>query len=286
MGAHTISRFVDRRFCLVDDIDRQSLHRAITLADERWDWIWLSYAEMSSHVHYGHVAGSTNPDRFFRSAHTRFAGSYHGRDDRETLGPVFAQRPTIHPVPTRALPRLVAYHHRNPVEAGVVDRPRDSSWTSHRAYLRLEPPPPWLDVERALDILGFRDNAAGRRRFDEFVTEVDLDASEWVSEPAPELALRRESAPVDWLRLIDLARQVADLPAGESLLSRRRGAVRTRALVALVATRDLNQTYTVVGAQLGILPGSVFNLLHRNAAAVEGLASELRRRLIVDAAAE
>ncbi len=37
--------------------------------------------------------------------------------------------------------------HRNPVEAGVVTRPRDSTWTSHRIYLRLEPAPPWFDVE-------------------------------------------------------------------------------------------------------------------------------------------
>ena len=41
-GAHTISRFVDRRFHLVDDVDRHNLLFAIEQASHRWDWLWLS----------------------------------------------------------------------------------------------------------------------------------------------------------------------------------------------------------------------------------------------------
>lgn len=282
-GAHTISRFVDRRFYLVDDTDRQLLLDAVERATPRWDWQWLSYAAMSSHLHYAHVAGEVSPDRFFRSAHTRFAQRYHRRRGRKTLGHVFANRPDIYHVRTLDLLRLVAYHHRNPVEAGVVERPSQSTWTSHRAYLRLDPAPPWLDVERALDMLGFRDTAAGRRRFDEFVTEVDLDdrPGERCPRLVPATSSQHELESHEWLRLIDLAREVTGLPAREHLQSRKHQAAKARLLVAVVATCDLGQTYAAVGTEFGMRGSSVFNLIARNEGrdGLEGLLAEFRRRL-------
>lgn len=282
-GAHTISRFVDRRYYLIDRHDRRLLLDSIERADDRWDWRWLSYAAMSTHLHYGHIAGEVEPDRFFRSAHTRFALRYHRRETRETLGHVFAARPTTYAIKASLLARLVAYHHRNPVKAGVVERASQSTWTSHRAYLRLDPAPPWLDVEWALDVLGFRDTAAGRRLFDEFVTEVDLDDWQGGPQPGPVVVTgSRGLEDVDWSRLVALARAVTNLPANESLASRRRKAVKTRQVIAYVATRDLGQTYSAVGTKLGMKTGSVFNLLSRMTgtdADVQGPVDELRRRL-------
>ncbi|MEQ9648224.1 MAG: hypothetical protein RLO52_22245 [Sandaracinaceae bacterium] len=268
-GAHTISRFVDRRFHIVDDEDLSSLIDAIERADDRWDWTCLSFAAMSSHIHYGHLAGERDPDPFFRSVNTRFAVRYHRRPGRETLGPVFAGRPVIHAVKESMLPRMVAYHHRNVVEAGMVDLARDSRRTSHRAYLRLDPAPPWLDVERGLELLGFHDTAAGRRRFDEFVNEVDL--SDFL-EDAHEAAKVRETCgrsgarDVDWARLIELARRVAGVPDGEPLSSRRPATVNARTLVGLVGTRRLQQSYPSVARAIGMSPSGVSNLLARKAA--------------------
>jgi putative transposase len=281
-AAHTISRFVDRRYYLSDDLDRRALFESIDRANDRWDWTWLSYAVMSSHLHYGHIAGSDPPERFLRSAHTRFAGQYHRRRDHQTLGPVFANRPDIYDVPLAKLARLVAYHHRNPVTAGVVERPSQSTWTSHRAYLRLDPAPRWLDVERALHLVGFSDTAAGRRRFDSFVMDVDLDALPF--EVPTQVATRvaqGERPDVDWARLLRLARQVMNLPTHERLASRARRAVKTRRLIALVATRDFGQTYASVGAELGMHAGSVFNVIVRQGghASLETELAELRRRL-------
>jgi hypothetical protein len=277
-----VSRFVDRRFHLVDDLDRSMFLASIARADDRWDWQWLSYALMSSHVHYGLLAGASDPDRFFRSTHTRFAQQFHLRRSQQTLGPVFADRPTLHVVKDADLPRLVAYHHRNPMEAGVVARPSESTWTSHRAYLRLDPPPAWLDVERALDRLGFADTTAGRRSFDEFVTEVDLSDRSRSREATQRDVSSRHGTRlegIDWQRLIDLSRDVASLPTDESFDARSRRAAVARRLVAIVATRDLAQTYTSVAAHLGMRAGSVFNLVSRSeGAALEVLLPELRRR--------
>jgi REP element-mobilizing transposase RayT len=289
-GAHIISRFVDRRFVLVDDADRGALFDSITLARDRWDWEWLSYAMMSSHVHYAMIAGLVDPERFFRSVHTRFAKRYHARAARDTLGPVFADRPALHPVKEPLLPRLVAYQHRNPVEAGVVERPSQSTWTSHRAYLRLDPAPPWLDVERALDILGFRDTAAGRRRFDEFVMEVDLKEYAWSTGPTPEVTSSggASEGAVDWIALVAHAREVTGLPRGEALTSRSHCAARTRRLVGIIATRDLGQTYASVADRLEMSTGSVYNLVVRRPRRgdLKEMLSEMRRRLAADELAE
>jgi len=264
-GAHIISQFVDRRFFLADDPDRYSLKNAISKAQRRWDWRFLSYALMSSHVHYGVVAGSRNPDPFFRSTHTRFAQHCHKRSEGRTRGPVFADRPTIHHYRRERLSRLVAYQHRNPSEAGVVDRPADSRWTSHRIYLRLDPEPEWLDVEWALSVLGFRDTAAGRRRFDQFVLEVDLD--DFVIQPRTEArrapALRSPPAELEWGLLEKAARDLTGLDPIVPLRSRMPAAVEARWLIARVACNDLGQTYTTAGEALGMTRSAVCNLLRR-----------------------
>ncbi len=281
MGAHIISRFVDRRFFLADDPSRLSMLDAITRAQRRWDWQWLSYALMSSHLHYGAVAGAKNPDRFFASAHTRFAQRFHRRAEGATLGPVFADRPTIHPIGRARLLKMVAYHHRNPCEAGVVQRPADSTWTSHRFYLRLDPAPLWLDIEWALDVLGFADTEAGRKEFDEFVIEVDLQDFVAALEPPGEPVLRSDPAAVDWAELIDEARALTGLPESVPLRSLKKAAVLTRWLVVRVATIDLEQSYAATATALGMTRGAVANLSNRAQPAPEAetLAEVLRRHL-------
>lgn len=284
-GAHSISRFVDRGFRVVDRADFDSLMDAIGRATERWDWTWLSFAAMSSHLHYGHLAGQMDPDPFFRSVHTRFAVRYHRRPGRETLGPVFAGRPEIHPIREGTLAQLVAYHHRNPSEANMVRLPRDSHRTSHRFYLRLDEPPPWLDVERCLDLLGFRDTAAGRERFDQFVNEVDLSDRPWDRREAAALrkkAVRSGGENVDWARIIGVARAVARVPQGVPLTSRCPAAVEARLLVAMVATRALGQTCSAVALALGMTAGGVSNLLTRKASQSTGAYHRMVEALEID----
>ena len=266
IGAHIISRFVDREFRLADAEDRAAFMRAIAGAHERWDWLWLSYALMSSHVHYGLIAGARDPSHFFRAAHTRFANYYHDLSDRQTLGPVFADRPKLYPVERSALARLVAYHHRNPVRAGVVTLARDSRWTSHRVYLRLDPEPSWLDPEWALDAIGFVDTASGRRHFDEFVNECEplqVQVADGADE-SREHSTRPAPMPLDLTALISVACEVAGVPPGPALRSRSRRAVLARRLVATIAIADLGHSYAAVAHALAVCPGSLHNLMHRS----------------------
>jgi hypothetical protein len=56
--------------------------------------------------------------------------------------------------------QLINYIHRNPVRAGLVDSPRGSEWTSHRAYLGVERCPPWLERGRGLELSEFESGRA------------------------------------------------------------------------------------------------------------------------------
>ncbi len=286
VGMHAISRFVDRRFYIVDDDDRRSYLDAIRKAQERWDWSWLSFALMSSHVHHGFIAGRVDPERFYRSAHTRFAARYHQRENRPTLGPVFASRPKFHSVRPGLLLRMVAYHHRNPVTAGVVDRAVDSTWTSHRMYMRMEPAPPWLDVEHALNMLGFSDTRAGRSEFDQCVMEIELEDSTWHEhqDEHEEVAIGTGGVDLNWDELLQLASGLVGVPVRETLASRGHRAAQARALVAQVAMNDFAQPYRVVAERFGMCVGSAANLLRRKQRepAFQSQLKELRRRFVVD----
>jgi hypothetical protein len=60
---------------------------------------------------------------------------------------------------------LLSYVHNNPVRAGVVEDPSDSSWTSHRAYLGEAAAPRWLDIRLGLHLCGFEFSPSGRDAF-------------------------------------------------------------------------------------------------------------------------
>jgi hypothetical protein len=122
---------------------------------------------MTSHVHWGLLAGELPSSTFVQPLHSPFAGWINLHQG--TSGPVFAGRHYSEVCDEAHAARAIAYIHNNPVKAGVVRDPADSDWTSHRAFLGLVAPPPWLDVERALSIAGFDASPSGRLAFHEHV---------------------------------------------------------------------------------------------------------------------
>ncbi len=168
---HLISRFVDKRWFLQSEADRECYLTYLGRSLEATDWRCVSYALMSSHIHLGMIAGTASLETWAKRAHGPFASWINLRHDR--IGPVFVRGPKDYAIDDARLPSLVAYHHNNPVRAGVVARASDSSWTSHNAYLGKCRPPAWLDVEHGLSIGNFRD-AAG---FDAWVDSLPEDPS-------------------------------------------------------------------------------------------------------------
>ena len=125
------------------------------LAIRETDWRCFAFALMSSHVHLAFVAGTDSLRTWMRPAHNHFANWLNGRLER--IGAVFVRGPNVIGVQPEGVAKLISYIHYNPVRGGVVSRPEDSDWTSHRAYIGAGPRPPWLDVSLGLQLAGFAD---------------------------------------------------------------------------------------------------------------------------------
>ncbi len=143
---HVISRFIDERFLLRDDEDRCLYLDLLGPALERSDWMCLAHALMSNHIHLDLVAGEQALGDLLKRVNSPFARllneRHHGR------GPVFAERADAWSIRPAHEAKLIAYIHNNPVRAHVVEHARDSTWTSHRAYVGLAVRPKWLAIEQ------------------------------------------------------------------------------------------------------------------------------------------
>ena len=144
---HVIVRFHDKRWLVRDDEERAFYLALLARAMNVSDWVCFAYAIMSSHLHLAMLAGESPPERWMRRVHPRFGAWVNER--RGGLGGIFASRPRMRAVGPAKEMELINYLHHNPVRAGVVARPEDSTWTSHRAYLGLVTMP-WLGIEQAL----------------------------------------------------------------------------------------------------------------------------------------
>ncbi len=159
---HVISRFVDKRWLLEDEEDRELYLRLLAASLAKSDWLLLAYALMSSHIHLSLLSGLSSFESLLKRVHAPFALEINRR--REGLGPIFAARASASVVRPEKIGRHIAYLHNNPVRGGAVRTARESSWTSHRAYVGLVRRPRWLAVDEGLLRSGVEASA-----FDAFV---------------------------------------------------------------------------------------------------------------------
>jgi len=315
---HVITRFVNRAFRLAGAAERALVLDAIPLALSRSDWRLFGFALMSSHVHLVMSSGDEPAWRFLKSLQTRVALRLNAR--HRAFGPVFAERATTILVRPERAGALLAYVHNNPVRAAVVLDPAATVWTSHRAYLGLDPVPSWLDVELGLQLAGFDDSPSGRSAFHQFV--VQGSARAWdpeLSSPLPSASradLRLATVPLDtsspsvgsvsdamrvelscggpgspWPRwdgsLTDLLRAACELRSVpmEQLRSpsQRRAVTSTRRLVIVAGHLHLRRRVNELAAALGIANSTASHLLGR-AASVEPEARILAARIWANAA--
>jgi REP-associated tyrosine transposase len=163
---HLISRFVAKEWFIESAVERRGYLSLLGPAIEQTDWRLFCYAVMSSHIHLGVVAGTTTLASWMRPMHTAFANWMNIR--RERIGAVFVRGPNVIHVRPDGAADLIRYVHYNPVRAGVVHCPKESDWTSHRAYFGISRQHAWLDVECGLELGGFSSRQA-------FAASAELD---------------------------------------------------------------------------------------------------------------
>jgi REP-associated tyrosine transposase len=155
---HIISRFVGNQWFMAGPVERRGYLLLLGLAIAETDWRLMSYALMSSHVHFAFVAGTAPLAEWLRPMHTTFAEWINERLER--TGSIFVKGPNVIEVQRRGVAKLINYIHCNPVRARVVTRPEESDWTSHRAYVDDAVRPDWLDVETGVALAGMENGPA------------------------------------------------------------------------------------------------------------------------------
>jgi REP element-mobilizing transposase RayT len=165
-----ISRFVNRQFYLYEPGGRAKYLELLGGAVEKSDAVLLGYCLMSSHVHLIFRAGNDPLERVMKSVHSGYAGWFN-RGKKRRQGPVFAGRyKAILVDEEEYLLELVRYVHNNPVRARKVEEARQSSWSSHQAYVGDVEAPAWLNGGYILSM--FNEKAGwARRKFDRFVLD-------------------------------------------------------------------------------------------------------------------
>jgi REP element-mobilizing transposase RayT len=148
---HLIWRFVDSTWYLQGEPERTKYLALLNRALSASTWRCFAFALMSNHIHMALIAGVEALESWSRRVHTPFARWIN--QQRGRIGPVMADRPKAIAIDRGREAHVLAYIHNNPVRAGVVARPGESSWTSHCYYVDATPPP-WLAVDFACARMG------------------------------------------------------------------------------------------------------------------------------------
>jgi REP element-mobilizing transposase RayT len=162
-GYHVTTRGTLRQAIFLDDHDRSQF---LALLSRTWRLDALvirSYCLMGNHYHLDVETPRANVSGAMHRVNAGYAQYFNRRHARE--GHVFERRyrSTLIVTDGQAMATM-RYIVRNPVRAGLCAAPEDWAWSSHRAMLGLAAPPPFLDLDEALDLFGPGDARVGRYR--------------------------------------------------------------------------------------------------------------------------
>ncbi len=244
------------------DADRGLLQLLIAQALERYKCRLHAYCFMTNHIHLAVQVSERPLGLCVGYFATLYAKQVHRR--HETSGHLFERRHHAVLVDSeRHLLALVRYIHLNPVRAGLVARPSDYFWSSHRSYLGMRMDA-WLTTDLVLGTLASNVEAA-RLAYRKYLI---------VPPGEEELALLRRGTrgrnpvPVTGFELEDLiTRTAAEFGVTASDLaspSKIRVLSKARAQVARRAGQSGIASLPVVARRLNRSPSSLSELLQRH----------------------
>ncbi|MDB4303544.1 transposase, partial [Desulfosarcina sp.] len=144
------------------------LHEALELFALRVS----AYCLMQNHYHLLVQTPDANLDRCMRhinGVYTQRYNSAHGLD-----GPLFRGRYKAIVVGEDSyLLQLVRYIHRNPVRAGIVEKPEQYRWSSHKGYLSSAKKWNWLHKKLILSMLAKQQPMQRIRKYRAFMAEAE-----------------------------------------------------------------------------------------------------------------
>lgn len=142
---HVMSRGARRQPVFLNEAHYALFLALLSELPERFSVAIHGFALMPNHFHlmivslFGFLSKAM---AYLLSRYTMEVNKKHAWD-----GPLFRGR--FHSLPVEREEHwmhLLPYLHYNPVRAGLVDKPNQWPWTSHRFYSGQLDPPPWLKI--------------------------------------------------------------------------------------------------------------------------------------------
>ena len=158
---HVITRGNNRRQIFNSPADYEKFLSLLAVQKIKLPFFLYSYCLMSNHVHLLIERQASAVGRIMHRLLTGYAQYYNHRYRR--VGHLLQGRyKAILCQSDRYLSELVRYIHLNPVRARIVNKPEDYEYSSHRAYLGMEPTG-IVDVDPVLRHFGVKKSIASER---------------------------------------------------------------------------------------------------------------------------
>jgi putative transposase len=162
------------------DSDRNLFLDLLGTCVTRFDWILYAYVLMSNHFHLVIQLTSETLSRGMHWLNFRYAQAFNRRHQR--VGHLYQGRFNACLIEKETyFLEVLRYVVLNPVRAGMVTRPKNYAWSSHRAVLGIVEPPDWLAVDDVLaQFAPNRDLARASYRY--FVdSAIGVETSPWAN---------------------------------------------------------------------------------------------------------
>ena len=174
---HVTARSSGGQHLFVDDADRRDFLRRFERVVATRGWTCLTYCLMATHIHAALTTRDADLDQGMRDLLGRYSHAFNRRHSvgghlfRDRYGAVVIENDS-------QMVATVAYILRNPVKAGLVERPERWPWSNSAILLGYFPerPSDVLGHRRALDWFG-GDSDYGRRELRASVVGRDVDVS-------------------------------------------------------------------------------------------------------------
>jgi putative transposase len=149
---HLIARGNERREVFRDDADRGDYLERLARYRKKLGFRLYAYCLMPNHVHLAVEQGPATLSELMHAQQSSYKQYFNRRHQR--VGHLFQGRYKSFLVDgDRYFLALIRYIHGNPVKAGIVRESHLYPWSSAR-FFQEGVGPPWLDLERAIALLG------------------------------------------------------------------------------------------------------------------------------------
>ena len=274
---HVMNRGADQANIFFEDEDCEKFLEEVADAVASFGVEVHAFSLTPNHFHLLVRSPNANLSAFMK----QISGKFTQRRNRRTggKGPVFRGRYRSQLLTdNQYLRHLVGYIHLNPVRAGLVKRPDEDCWTSHRYHTGLQRAPAWLSTDMVRKQLGkpaqVQDFVANlHRKKQPWPDEMDLGTG-WLSlptDPRPGGVRAREPG-AKLMAADDVLAKVQRVTGATAddlrQLARGRGANPARRFAMWMLARHTTLTHAQIGERVGGSAGSVAQLRHRLRGAV------------------